>query len=110
MLKVVQTDQVGQSSATDVGSGSLLDEIAREGARRMLAAALEAEVAAHVEALAGEVDEDGHRLVVRNGHHQPRTVVTSAGAIAVHAPRVNDKPVSYTHLRAHETDSYLVCR
>src|SRR5664279_2625232 len=93
MLKVVQTDQVGQSAATDVGSGSLLDEIAREGARRMLAAALEAEVAAHVEALAGEVDEDGHRLVVRNGRHLPRTVVTSAGAIAVHAPRVNDKRV-----------------
>jgi transposase-like protein len=93
MLKVVQTDQVGPVAAAQVPSGSLLDELAREGARRMLAAALEAEVAAHIEVLAGEVDEDGHRLVVRNGHHQPRTVTTSAGAIAVHAPRVNDKRI-----------------
>ena len=43
MLKVVQTDQEGQHSATDVRSGSLLGDIAREGARRMLAAALKAE-------------------------------------------------------------------
>ena len=47
-----------------------MDEICREGARRMLAAALEAEADGYIEALAGEVDEDGHRLVVRNGHAQ----------------------------------------
>jgi transposase-like protein len=93
MLKVVQTDQVGQRSATDVPSGSLLDEIAREGARRMLAAALRAESDAYVDALVDQVDEDGHRLVVRNGHHEPRTVLCAAGAIEVHAPRVNDKRV-----------------
>ena len=68
-----------------------LDEIVREGARRMLAKALEAEVDAYVEALAGEVDEYGHRLVVRNGHARPRTISTAAGAIAVAAPRVNDQ-------------------
>jgi len=93
MLKVVQTDQVGQHSAADVPSGSLLDEIAREGARRMLAAALKAESDAYVEALVGQVDEDGHRLVVRNGHAEPRTVLCAAGAIEVRAPRVNDKRV-----------------
>jgi transposase-like protein len=91
MLKVVQSDQVGQLSAADVPSGSLLDEIAREGARRMLAAALKAESDAYVDALVDQVDEDGHRLVVRNGHHDPRTVTTAAGAIEVCAPRVNDK-------------------
>ena len=47
---------------------SVLDEIVREGARRMLAAALEAEVAAFIEAHADERDDDGRRLVVRNGH------------------------------------------
>jgi transposase-like protein len=93
MLKVVQTDQVGQQQAADVPSGSLLDEIAREGARRMLAAALKAESDAYVDALVDQVDEDGRRLVVRNGHHEPRTVTTAAGAIEVHAPRVNDKRV-----------------
>ncbi len=73
------------------GSGSVIDEIVREGARRMLAAALQAEVAAYIEAHAHEVDESGRRLVVRNGSHAPRTVLTSAGAVEVVAPRVNDK-------------------
>src|SRR5262245_59881234 len=59
----------------------------------MLAAALEAEVAAYIAAHAGEVDEQGRRLVVRNGRAVPRDVLTSAGAVAVRAPRVNDKRV-----------------
>ena len=70
---------------------SLLDELVREGARRMLAAALEAEVAAYIDAHAEQVDERGRRLVVRNGHHAPRQVLTGAGAVEVVAPRVNDK-------------------
>jgi transposase-like protein len=93
VLKVVQTDHEGQLQAADVPSGSLLDEIAREGARRMLAAALRAEADAYVEACTGEVDRVGHRLVVRNGYHEPRSVLTAAGAIEVRAPRVNDKRV-----------------
>jgi transposase-like protein len=77
--------------AGPVDGGSLIDEIVREGARRMLAAALEAEVAASIAAHASELDERGRRLVVRNGHAVPRQVLTSAGAVAVRAPRVNDK-------------------
>jgi transposase-like protein len=73
------------------GSASLIDEIVREGARRMLAEALQAEVDAYVAQLTGERDEDGRRLVVRNGYHQSREVLTSAGAVQVRAPRVNDK-------------------
>src|SRR4051794_41806248 len=57
----------------------------------MLAAALEAEVAAYIAAHADELDENGRRLVVRNGHARPREVLTSAGAVEVAAPRVNDK-------------------
>ncbi|MBK6955763.1 MAG: IS256 family transposase [Actinomycetales bacterium] len=57
----------------------------------MLAAALQAEVAAYVDAHVGEVDEQGHRLVVRNGSHAPRQVATAAGAVSVKQPRVNDK-------------------
>jgi transposase-like protein len=57
----------------------------------MLAEALRAEVDAYVASLAGECDEHGHRLVVRNGYHEPRQVLTSAGAVEVQAPRVNDK-------------------
>ncbi|QIY66502.1 IS256 family transposase [Streptomyces sp. RPA4-2] len=74
-------------------SGSLIDEIVREGARRMLAAALEAEVNQYIAELTAETDERGHRLVVRNGRHRPRTVATAAGAIEVTAPRVNDRRI-----------------
>jgi putative transposase len=70
-----------------------LDEIVREGARRMLAVALEAEVDAYVTAFADELDETGHRLVIRNGHAEPRTVTTVAGGIEIEAPRVNDRRV-----------------
>ena len=69
----------------------MLDEIVRDGARQMLAAALQAEVAAYVAAHADQVDEQGHRLVVRNGYHAEREVTTAAGAVAVRQPRVNDK-------------------
>jgi putative transposase len=70
-----------------------LDEICRSGARRMLIAALEAEADSYVEALASVLNEDGHRLVVRNGHARQRVVTTSSGAIEVRAPRINDKRV-----------------
>ncbi|GAC1620691.1 MAG: IS256 family transposase [Candidatus Elarobacter sp.] len=56
----------------------------------MLAVALEAEADAYIEALADQVDEDGKRLVVRNGHARPRTITTGAGRIDIRAPRVDD--------------------
>ena len=60
----------------------------------MLAAALQAEVAAYIDAHADEVDENGYRLVVRNGYHGAREVLRpAAGAVEVRAPRVNDKRV-----------------
>ena len=70
-----------------------LDELAREGARRMLAAALEAEVDAYLAAHAAERDDGGRRLVVRNGHARQREILTAAGAVAVRAPRVDDRRV-----------------
>src|SRR5215211_7933433 len=85
MLKVVQ-----EAPEPNV-AGSLLDEIVRDGARQMLAAAFQAEVAAYVDAHRGEVDSRGRRLVVRNGHHAPREVTTAAGAVQVQQPRINDK-------------------
>ena len=67
-----------------------LDEIVKEGARRMLAAALEVEVDAYVEDARGQRDEQGRALVVRNGRARTRKVTTGAGAVEVSAPRVND--------------------
>src|SRR5579863_1265313 len=70
-----------------------LDDLAREGARRMIAAALEAEVEEYVGAFVEEVDEDGKRLVVRNGRAQERRVTVGSGTVPLRAPRVNDKRV-----------------
>src|SRR4051812_37379420 len=81
-----------------VGEGSdeiavTLDELAREGARRMIAAALRAEADDYVERFAGERGVDGKRLVVRNGRARQRRVTVGSGTVAVQAPRVNDKRV-----------------
>jgi transposase-like protein len=91
MLTVVADPEA--TPAAPARSVSLIDDIVRDGARRMLAAALEAEVAAYVDAHADQLDEHDRRLVVRNGHAVPRQVLTSSGAVEVRAPRVNDKRV-----------------
>src|SRR5664280_2579803 len=70
MLTVASQQDAGRVDGAS--GGSLIDEIVREGARAMLAAGLRAEVAAYVEAHADQLDEDGHRLVVRNGYAEPR--------------------------------------
>jgi hypothetical protein len=88
MLTVVHDAESANDS--DGGAGrSSLDEIVRDGARQMLEAALKAEVADYIERFADQLDANGHRLVVRNGYHQQREVVTAAGAVSVVAPRVN---------------------
>jgi transposase-like protein len=91
MLTVVPDGCPGHDGGKDDAARSLIDEIVREGARRMLAEALRAEVDAYIAAFAGQRGEDGRRLVVRNGYHESREVLTSAGAVEVTAPRVNDK-------------------
>jgi transposase-like protein len=87
MLRV----HVDEASSAELSEG--LDAIVAAGARRMLATALEAEVAAYVSGLLDEIDEQGRRLVRRNGHAEPRTIVTGAGRLEVRAPRVDDRRV-----------------
>jgi putative transposase len=70
-----------------------LDDLAREGARRMIAAALRAEADEYVDRFADDVDEDSRRMVVRNGRARERRVTVGSGTIPVRAPRVNDKRV-----------------
>nr|WP_282202407.1 hypothetical protein [Kitasatospora fiedleri] len=74
-------------------SGSLSDEIVREDARRMLAAAPEVEVSLYKAELTAGSDGHGRCPVVRNGHHRPRTVVTAAGPAKVEAPRIDSRRV-----------------
>jgi len=73
-----------------------LDEIVRQGARKMLAQALEAKVDAYLKAAEAERDEHGHALVVRNGYRNARQVLCGAGAIEVRGPRINDRRVNET--------------
>lgn len=75
---------------------SPLDQLVREGARKMLQAALENEVEAFLEQHAGRVDDQGRRQVVRNGHLPSREIVTGAGPLEVAQPRVRDKSVDLT--------------
>jgi putative transposase len=87
MLKVVE-----KQDAREAGEELLpLDEIAREGARRMLIEALKAEADDYVERHRGERDEHGRALVVRNGRAQPRKLTLGAGTVELKAPRVDDR-------------------
>lgn len=70
-----------------------LDELAREGARRMIAVALEAEVDEYVSAFTEEVDENGKRLVVRNGRGKERKLTIGSGTLPIRTPRVNDRRI-----------------
>ncbi|MBV8316926.1 MAG: IS256 family transposase [Planctomycetaceae bacterium] len=86
-----------QQSTTDIRIVPLpqcqdvLTEILRDGARRMLAEAIEAEVAAWVDTHAHLRDAAGRRQVVRNGHLPERTIQTGIGEIPVQQPRVQDR-------------------
>jgi putative transposase len=93
VLTVVPGAAGGADDPRSDGSVSLIDELVRQGARKMLAEALQAEVEDYIARFSAERDENGRRLVVRNGTHQPREVLTSAGAVEVVAPRVNDRRV-----------------
>jgi len=68
-----------------------IDHLVREGARRMLQAALEAEVDAFLELHQERRDEQGRRLVVRNGHLPARQLQTGAGPLTLQQPRVRDR-------------------
>lgn len=74
-----------------VRSQDVLGGILREGAQRMLAQAIEAEVAAWIDEHRQLVDADGRRQVVRNGHLPKRTITTGLGPVEVRQPRVHDR-------------------
>jgi putative transposase len=70
-----------------------LDDLAREGARRMIAAALRVEANEYVAAFTEERDERGRRQVVRNGRGKERRVTVGSGTLPIRAPRVEDRRV-----------------
>ena len=88
MLRVVDESPRNEDEFLVV---STLDELACEGAHRMLMTALEAEEAAYIERHKGELDGEGRRLVVPNGHARPRSVTMGWGTVEVSAPKANDR-------------------
>jgi len=86
---------------TDDGKGTVpevrqtLDELAREGAQRMIAAALSIEVDEYLERQQHVRDEQGHAMVVRNGYARERAVNMGAGVVNIKLPRVNDRRLDH---------------
>ena len=74
-------DRLPPSELQGQEPGGVLEELARKGARQMLAQAMEAEVAEFVEKHSGVTDEEGRHLVVRNGHLPGRELVTGIGRL-----------------------------
>lgn len=110
MKKDTTGTMVWPAGSADSLAGSpqdVLTEILRDGAQRLLATAVEAEVAGYIDQHADCVDEKGHRLVVRNGHHHERTIQTGLGSVAVKTPRVEDRRVDEQGHRFHFTSSIL---
>ena len=84
-------EQTKDAEIETQGPGTVLEEIARRGARQMLASAMDAEVAQFLEKHADKTDEKGRRLVVRNGHMPARELTTGIGPVPIKQPRVDDR-------------------
>jgi transposase-like protein len=85
----------------ETDSKSVLEDIFRKGARRCLAAALEAEVDEFMNNMSSKRDENGHCLAVRNGYHKERPIMTAMGPVNIKQPRVDDRNVQkrYPHIK-----------
>jgi transposase-like protein len=92
MLKIIT--QEGETPEENIS----LDDLAREGARRMIQAALEVEVDEYINRLKNERDENGRAMVVRNGKAKSRRVTVGSGTVDIQAPRVHDKREGYKYL------------
>jgi putative transposase len=88
----------------------VLDQLARQGAQQMLQQAIETEVQEFLDVHQQRRDNDGNRLVVRNGHKPSRKILTGAGALEVQQPRVRDNspcPAARVQFRSAILPPYL---
>lgn len=83
------TNEVPDSTVVDVQG--ITEQIAREGAQRILQAALEAEVEEHLSRYRDFRDKAGRQAVVRNGHAPQRTILSGVGAVRVARPRIDER-------------------
>ena len=98
-----------ESNVFQLGLATLpvIDDILRDGARRALQSAIEREVQEYIERNKPQVDDQGRRLVVRNGHHPARKILSGNGPIEVRQPRVNDRRVDEQGNRFRFTSKIL---
>src|SRR5437763_9268550 len=68
-----------------------LTEVLRNGARALLAQAVEAEVSGLLRCHADKLTDDGRRRLVRHGHLPEREIMTGIGPVAVRGPRARDR-------------------
>ena len=86
-----KTNVIDLKKRVENDSRSALDEIIQLGAQRLLQTVIEKEVIIYLERHQHMLDEQGHRLVVRNGHLPEREIHTGAGPLLVKKPRVHDR-------------------
>lgn len=91
MMTIIHSN--GSAQEKEHAVTTALDDLAREGARRMILAALEAEVEEYLTRHREVRDERGHAVVVRNGQARPRRVTVGAGTVRIQAPRVHDQRI-----------------
>ena len=98
-----------ESNVFQLGLATLpvIDDILRDGARRALQSAIEREVQEYIERNRPHLDDQGRRLVVRNGHHPARKILSGNGPIEVRQPRVNDRRVDEQGNRFRFTSKIL---
>lgn len=107
MRQSTTTDTALAMDSSGQQARDVLTEILRHGAQQMLAAAIENEAAEYINAHAQQRDDQGSRLVVRNGHMPQRSILTGLGPVAVTRPRVNDKRVDEDGRRCRFTSKIL---
>ena len=95
------------NESVSISSRDILTEILRQGAQEMLAQAINNEVAEYIHAASDLRDDQGHRLVVRNGYLPARTIRTGVGPVEIRQPRVNDKRTNENGQRIRFSSSIL---
>src|SRR6516164_2753658 len=86
-----ETKVISLEKRVEEEAKNYLEKLLSEGARKLLQAAIENEVAEYLESSREERTETGQRAVVRNGYHPERELVSGIGPIKVRQPRVRNR-------------------
>lgn len=82
-------------------------ELVRQGARQIIAQAVEAELQEFLGHYKDLKDEQGRQAVVRNGYLPERTIVTGVGEVSVQVPKVRDRSGSGVKFNSSLLPPYL---